>query len=263
MRTASPTAATSPTRTRAGRSRSSGTPARRWSRRPPRGPVVTLPGSFQSEVGCSDDWQPDCLASLMQDGDKDGVLTFATDEIPDGAYETKVAHGRSWDENYGVGGAPGGANYQFTATTGKLVEFRYTLATHVLEIVVTDPPLAGTGETRAHWVGEDTLAWPAELLGGAEAADASWTLEHSGDAALAVEGGVVTGGGDPIELELDPDGLSDEQLATFPALEGYLALRRSGSTAARCRGSSPSSSRSRSVRSLSLSKGRRARRTTS
>ena len=164
----------------------------------------------------------------MQDGDKDGVYTFATDELADGSYEVKVAHGTSWDENYGVGGAPGGANYTFTATAGKLVEFRYTLATHVLEIVVTDPPLAGTGESRAHWVSEDTLAWPAELLGGASADDATWTLEHSADAGLAVAEGAVTGGDEPVALELDAAGLSDAQLAKFPALEGYLALHPVG-----------------------------------
>lgn len=192
------------------------------------GPTVTLPGSFQSEVGCPGDWQPECLASLMQDGDKDGVYTWSTSSIPDGSYEVKVAHGLSWDENYGVGGTPGGGNYSFTAETGKLVEFRYTIATHVLEIIVTDPPLAGTGQSRAHWVSEDTLAWPAELLGGAAAADATWTLEHSPDAALAVADGAVTGGGDAVELALDPAGLSDAQLATFPALEGFLALRPVG-----------------------------------
>ncbi|WP_157002803.1 pullulanase-type alpha-1,6-glucosidase [Agromyces laixinhei] len=192
------------------------------------GPVVTLPGSFQAAVGCPGDWQPDCLASLMQDGDRDGVYTWSTSSIPGGAYETKVAHGQSWDENYGVGGAPGGANYTFTATDGELVEFRYTLATHVLEITVTDPPLAGTGEARAHWVDEHTLAWPAELLGGAAATDASWSLEHSADAALVVDGGSVTGGGEPVVLELDPAGLSEAQLAEFPALEGYLALRTVG-----------------------------------
>lgn len=192
------------------------------------GPTVTLPGSFQSEVGCPGDWQPECLASLMQDGDKDGVYTWSTSSIPDGSYEVKVAHGLSWDENYGVGGTPGGGNYSFTAETGKLVEFRYTIATHVLEIIVTDPPLAGTGQSRAHWVSEDTLAWPAELLGGAAAADATWTLEHSPDAALAVADGVVTGGGDAVELALDPAGLSDAQLAKFPALEGFLALRPVG-----------------------------------
>ncbi|MDQ0894574.1 pullulanase-type alpha-1,6-glucosidase [Agromyces ramosus] len=192
------------------------------------GPTVTLPGSFQSEVGCPGDWQPECLASLMQDGDKDGVYTWSTSSIPDGSYEAKVAHGLSWDENYGVGGAPGGGNYSFIAETGKLVEFRYTIATHVLEIIVTDPPLAGTGQSRAHWVSEDTLAWPAELLGGASAASTVWTIEHSPNAALAVADGAVTGGGDAIELALDPAGLSDAQLAKFPALEGFLALRPVG-----------------------------------
>lgn len=192
------------------------------------GPTVTLPGSFQSEVGCPGDWQPECLASLMQDGDKDGVYTWSTSSIPSGSYEVKVAHGLSWNENYGVDGVPGGANYTFTATDGKLVEFRYTIATHVLEIVVTDPPLAGTGQSRAHWVSEDTLAWPAELLGGPAATDATWTLEHSPDATLAVAEGAVAGGGEPVELALDPAGLSDEQLAKFPALEGYLALHPVG-----------------------------------
>ena len=37
------------------------------------GPIVTLPGSYQNEIGCPGDWAPDCLASLMADGDKDGV----------------------------------------------------------------------------------------------------------------------------------------------------------------------------------------------
>lgn len=192
------------------------------------GPVVTLPGSFQSEIGCAGDWAPDCLASLMQDGDKDGVYTFATDGIPSGNYEVKVAHGLGWGENYGVGGARDGANYQFTATTGKLVEFRYTLETHLLEIVVTEPPLAGSGQARAHWVDQQTLAWPADLLGAASADAATWTLEHSADAALAVAEGAVSGGGEPVALELDPAGLSDEQLAKFPQLEGFIALHPVG-----------------------------------
>ena len=71
------------------------------------GPIVTLPGSYQSELGCAGDWAPDCLASLMADGDKDGVYEFSTDEIPSGAYETKVAHGLSWNESYGPPAQPG------------------------------------------------------------------------------------------------------------------------------------------------------------
>lgn len=192
------------------------------------GPVVTLPGNFQSQIGCSGDWQPDCLASLMQDGDKDGVYTFATDGLDDGSYEVKVAHNRSWDENYGVGGAPGGANHTFVATEGKLVEFRYTLATHALEIIVTDPPLAGTGESRAHWLGEDTLVVPKTFAGAGDPRGLTYTLEHSPEATLAVADGEVVGGGESIELEYDPAGLTDAQEAKFPHLADYAVLRPVG-----------------------------------
>ncbi|MET0726462.1 MAG: alpha-amylase family glycosyl hydrolase, partial [Leifsonia sp.] len=191
------------------------------------GPIITAPGSFQSEVGCPGDWQPECLASWLQDGDGDGVYEYSTDRIPAGSYEVKVAHGMAWTENYGVGGAPNGANYSFTATDGKLVTFRYTLATHVLDIVLADPPLAGTGELRAHWVSEDTIAWPVSLLGGADADAASWTLHHSATADIARDESGVSGG-ETVELAYDADGLTDEEKAAFPALASYIALHPVG-----------------------------------
>ncbi|MFE1646822.1 pullulanase-type alpha-1,6-glucosidase [Microbacterium sp. P01] len=192
------------------------------------GPIVTLPGNYQSELGCPGDWAPDCLVSLMADGDGDGVYEFSTSAIPDGAYEVKPAHALSWDESYGQGGVPGGANYSFSASAGKLTVFRYTLATHVLEIDVTDPPLAGVGESRAHWIDADTLAWPADL--GSAATDASWQLLHSADASLNVVDGLPAGSGSdaPIVLERDPAGLTDAQKAAFPALAGYIALHPAG-----------------------------------
>ena len=68
------------------------------------------------------------------------------------------------------------------------------------------------------------------------------------DASLAVSEGAVTGGDDAVELAYDPAGLSDAQLAKFPQLEGFIALRPVGSTARRCSSCSPSSSRSPSAR---------------
>ena len=127
------------------------------------GPIVTLPGSFQASLGCAGDWAPDCLRSLMFDGDGDGVYEFSTSSIPTGSYELKVAHGLSWTENYGQDGARDGVNIAFSATEGERVVFRYTLETHVLEIEVADPPLEGIGESRAHWIDADTIAWPADL----------------------------------------------------------------------------------------------------
>src|SRR5262245_50439593 len=67
--------------------------------------IAVAPGSFQSELGCSGDWDPGCLRSWLQDADGDGVYTFVTTAIPAGNYEAKVALNETWDVNYGVGGA--------------------------------------------------------------------------------------------------------------------------------------------------------------
>ncbi|WCM55477.1 pullulanase-type alpha-1,6-glucosidase [Microbacterium sp. EF45047] len=192
------------------------------------GPIVTLPGSLQSELGCAGDWAPDCLATLMADADRDGVFEFSTDDLPTGAYEVKAAHGLSWAENYGADGVRDGANISFSATEGKVTSFRYTLATHILEITSADPPLPGTGEQRAHWIDETTIAWPANL---GSIDRAAYQLYSSADAALEVVDGEVTGA-DPIPLEVVEGGLTEEQLARFPALEGYLALRVTDADAA-------------------------------
>ena len=191
------------------------------------GPVITLAGSFQSELGCiggdsGGDWLPSCLAAMMFDRNGDGVFQFTTDDLPTGSYEVKVTHGRSWAENYGVGGARDGGNIAFTASTGKVVAFLYDSETHVLTVQASDPPLAGTGGLRAHWIDAGTIAWPADL--GSTAAGASWQLYNSADASLAVADGVVTGG-DPIDLEVIGGGLTDAQKAAFPALSTYVALR--------------------------------------
>ncbi|MFV4912463.1 pullulanase-type alpha-1,6-glucosidase [Microbacterium lacticum] len=191
------------------------------------GPVVTLAGSFQSELGCAGDWAPDCLRAMMFDGDRDGVYELSTTKLPTGSYELKVAHGLSWAENYGADGARDGANIAFSATEGKRVSFRYDVATHLLEIVSADPQLPGTGQSRAHWIDADTIAWPGEL--GAPAVGATWQLYGSATAALAVSDGDVTGtDGDPVTLTRVGDGLTDAQRARFPALSGFVALHVEG-----------------------------------
>ena len=192
------------------------------------GPIVTLPGSLQDELGCAADWSPDCLGTLMADGDRDGVYEFSTADLPTGAYELKVAHGLSWAENYGADGVPGGANISFSATEGTVTSFRYTLATHVLEVGSDTPQLPGVGEQRAHWVDAETIAWPA-TLGSVERA--AFQLYSSADASLAVVDGEVAGA-EPIALDVIDGGLTDEQLTRFPALDGYLALRVTDADAA-------------------------------
>lgn len=97
--------------------------------------IVTAAGSFQSELGCPGDWQPDCLRSWLQDVDGDGVYTFETTALPQGAYEAKAAMNQGWAENYGQNGVADGANIGFfVPNTGAKVIFRFVSATNTLTI---------------------------------------------------------------------------------------------------------------------------------
>src|SRR5512140_1813345 len=97
--------------------------------------IAVAPGDFQSELGCSGDWQPDCLRSWLQDPDGDGIYSFVTTQLPAGNYEAKVALNESWDVNYGQGGAPGGANILFNVPADDApMTFEYNATTHVLTI---------------------------------------------------------------------------------------------------------------------------------
>src|SRR5688500_7050737 len=35
--------------------------------------IITAPGNYQDEVGCSGEWQPECMISWLQDIDGDGI----------------------------------------------------------------------------------------------------------------------------------------------------------------------------------------------
>ena len=97
--------------------------------------IAVAPGSFQSELGCPGDWQPDCLRSWLQDLDGDGIYTFETTGLPAGAYEAKVALNETWDVNYGQGGVQNGPNISFAVPfTGSRVKFTYDATTHILTI---------------------------------------------------------------------------------------------------------------------------------
>lgn len=187
------------------------------------GPIVTAPGSAQSELGCAADWSPDCLRPWLTDPDGDGVYTFSTSKIPPGSYETKVAEGLSWDVNYGAGGEPGGANIGYTVSAGSVVTFSYVASTHVLTVTASASTAADLGKAKGQWISPELVAWKA-----GDAANRpetlSYRLYYAADGGMGIDRTGLTGG-QWIPLTRDPAGLPTGVVADHPNLTGYQALR--------------------------------------
>ncbi len=196
--------------------------------------LANVPGSYQAQVGCPGDWAPDCLRTLLEDPDGDGVYTYATFLIPPGDWEAKVAYNQSWDLNYGLDGVSGGPNIPFSVPdVGHLVTFSYDEPSHVMTIEVSAEPVATQADidaakagavvgdlstAKAQWVSTDTIAWNVEPK------VAIYKLYYSADGSLSIEDGKVVGG-ESISLGVDRNGLSEDVLAKFPQLAGYTAFK--------------------------------------
>ncbi|GJF31460.1 hypothetical protein KNE206_41600 [Kitasatospora sp. NE20-6] len=93
--------------------------------------AVSVPGTFNSEIGCAGDWVTDCAQNqLTQRADGTWAVTL---NLPAGTWAYKVAINKSWTENYGAQGTPGGADIPLTVPAGgKAVTFVYDPVTHVI-----------------------------------------------------------------------------------------------------------------------------------
>ncbi len=116
--------------------------------------IATAPGSFQSELGCSGDWDAGCLRSWLQDPDGDGTYSFHTTALPAGAYEVKVTINESWAENYGAGGVLNGPNIPFAVpVNGAEMRFEYDAVSHILTVTVVAVPPTPAPDDDIWWDG--------------------------------------------------------------------------------------------------------------
>lgn len=119
--------------------------------------IVTAAGDFQSELGCTADWAPNCLMPWLEDIDGDGTYTATTTAIPAGNWTVKATISQSWTENYGQNGSAGGADIAFTVPgNGSATTFSYNSTSHVLAVTgssgagtpsLTPTPTAPSGPT--------------------------------------------------------------------------------------------------------------------
>ena len=182
--------------------------------------IASVPGSFQSRLGCGGDWDPACLASWLQDPDGDGVYSFSTRALPAGDYEAKVAIGESWAENYGQGGVRDGLNIPFNVPTSCAeVAFVYDPVSHVLTVSAAGAPRGNLRKAQAHWLTRDTIAWNVNAP-----LDGTFTLHHAPDADLQLTPEGVQNG-EQVALTYDPAGLPAELRARFPHLAAFKAFK--------------------------------------
>lgn len=189
--------------------------------------LANLPGNFNSEVGCPattfddpgnpGDWAPDCLQTLLQDPDGDGIYTFSTTKLPAGNYEGKVALNLSWAVNYGDGGAQNGANIPFTvAKDNAEVAFMWDSKTKALTISAAGAPKGNLSELSAYWVTLPDILVPF-------GPENTYTLYYSADAGLTINETGVTGGE---SFSLSPGAVLDSRITDkYPHLAGLTPLQ--------------------------------------
>ena len=198
-----------------------------WITSSAQGPVITAPGSMQSELGCPEDWQPQCMNPWLQDPDEDGTYTWSSDQIPVGSYEFKIAHNLSWDENYGEGGTPAGNNIPFSVPrAGTVVTITYVLATHQITVTTSQSGAApDLKAAKAFWIEPGLLAWPADAVPeGANLKLLKWRLHWASNAGMTIDDEDLPGS-TSAGLAYDPNGLPASVTASRPELKGYIALR--------------------------------------
>ncbi|HTU65442.1 MAG TPA: pullulanase-type alpha-1,6-glucosidase [Steroidobacteraceae bacterium] len=182
--------------------------------------IATVPGSFQSELGCPGDWDPSCFRSWLQDVNDTSIYSFSTSALPAGSYEGKVALNGSWDVNYGAGGVQNGPNIGFTVpATGTEVVFQWNSVTKDLRIVVGG--IRGDlTKAQAYWISRDTIAWNVPT-------DTVVRLFADPDGALTLDGpGIVAAANSKSwTLTNDPAGLTPAQKARFPHLANLPAFK--------------------------------------
>src|SRR3954464_10943999 len=182
--------------------------------------IATVPGSFQSELGCPGDWDPACFRSWLQDVNDTSIYSFSTGAIPAGSYECKVALNGGWDVNYGAGGAQNGPNIGFTVpATGMDVVFQWNSTTKELRVVVGGIH-GDLAKAQAYWLTADTIAWNVPT-------DTEVRLFADPDGALTLDGpGVVSATNTKSwTLVNDPAGLSPALRAKFPHLANLAAFK--------------------------------------
>ncbi|MEI8255832.1 MAG: hypothetical protein WCJ30_09180 [Deltaproteobacteria bacterium] len=106
---------------------------------------VTLPGTYQTALGCETNWDPACPRTRMEPDPLVAGVYVASLSLPAGHHEYKVAIDGGWDVNFGLGAASHGENIVFDLPTARDVRFYYDHRTHWALADATGPLYVAAG----------------------------------------------------------------------------------------------------------------------
>ena len=176
-------------------------------------PIIVAVGDFQTQLGCSQNDDPNCLRAWLQDPEGDGSFVFATSALKAGTYSIALAISQktittTLDPT------------SFTvAEDNDEVYFSYDLANEELYISTTGAPKGNLNSQKAIWVNQDTILW--DVIGSSRY---QYALVYSPEAALELTADGISGGIE-IPLTYTESGPGDEVLTQNPHLRGYSTFK--------------------------------------
>ncbi len=139
--------------------------------------IPVAAGTFQDALGCSGEWQPWCVNTLLTDPDGDDVYEFRSKDIPAGSYEFKIALNESWAENYPSSNVP-----FVVPNDGDLVIITWNANTKAVKVKVETPRVVEYVIFHYYRPGGDYDGWGLHVWGAADEPDVTWgtPLQFSG-----------------------------------------------------------------------------------
>ncbi len=116
--------------------------------------TVTIAGTIQSQLGCTEDWQPACEATFLTYDAENDVWT-ATWELAAGNYAYKAALNGTWDDNFGLLAQYDGPNIPLTVSENMAVTFTYDHNTGLVTDSLNNHVLGGASDGPVEVVNPD------------------------------------------------------------------------------------------------------------
>jgi len=206
--------------------------------------AVAVAGDFDAALGCAADWAPDCDQAQLSRRSNDGVWAL-TVTLPEGNYAYKAALNKSWDVNYGLHAALGGANIPLAVPAGGAsVTFLYDEVTHWITDTIAEPIATAAGDFQselgcpADWSPDCLRSWLQDPDGDGTYTFTSTAIpagNHEVKATLGMsweinygEGGVPGGANIPFTVSTDGAATTFSFDATSHTLTVYAGEARPG-----------------------------------